>query len=48
MDKTEFQNKSYRAIIGELERLEIQGAYKGNGHHLAQRLCDKLWDEFKE
>ena len=48
MDKIEFQNKTYRVMIGELERLEHHGIYKGNGHHLAQRLSDMLWTEFKE
>lgn len=48
MNKVEFQNKTYKAIIGELERLEHMGIYKGNGHHLAQALSDMLWEEFKE
>jgi len=48
IEKNEFQNKTYKAIIAELERLEIQGIYKGNGHHLAQRLCEMLWSEFKD
>ena len=31
-------NQIYQGLIGECERLEAVGAYKGNGHHLAQRL----------
>lgn len=31
-------NKIYKSVIGECESLEHRGAYKGNGHHLAQRL----------
>ncbi len=48
MDKNEFQNKAYNAMIEHLEMLEFQGKYKGNGHHLAQRLCEMLWSEFKD
>jgi DNA-binding HxlR family transcriptional regulator len=32
------ENDVYASIIGELERLEREGSYRGNGHHLAQRL----------
>jgi DNA-binding MarR family transcriptional regulator len=31
-------NKIYQGLIGECEKLEYEGVYKGNGHHLAQRL----------
>lgn len=47
MEKNIFQNKTYRAMIRELERLEHMGIYKGNGHHLAQKLSDLLWKEFE-
>jgi hypothetical protein len=30
----------YQAIIAECERLEREGKYTGNGHHLAQRLAE--------
>ena len=35
-------NKIYKALIGECERLEYEGKYKGNGHHLAQRLVKNV------
>ena len=47
MEEHIFKNKAYRSIFGELERLEHVGAYRGNGHHLAQNLASLLWDEFK-
>lgn len=47
MDENVFKNKAYKAIAGELERLEHIAAYRGNGHHLAQNLASLLWDEFK-
>lgn len=47
-NETDFKNTSYRAMIEELERLEHDGMYKGNGHHLAQRLVEMLYNEFKE
>lgn len=31
-------NQVYKGLIGECEKLEAEGKYKGNGHHLAQRL----------
>lgn len=46
-DETDFKNTAYKAIIGELELLEANGMYKGNGHHLAQRLVEMLITEFK-
>ena len=48
MDETRFKNKAYEAMIEELERLEHKGAYRGNGHHLAQRLASMLWDKFSD
>jgi len=48
MEKNEFQNKVYKVLIDELERLEYMGTYRGNGHHLTQKLCDLLWKEFKD
>lgn len=47
MDENVFKNKAYKAIAGELERLEHIAAYRGNGHHLAQNLASLLWDEFR-
>jgi hypothetical protein len=48
MEKNIFQNKAYKAITCHLEKLEFEGKYKGNGHHLSQKLCDLLWEEFKD
>lgn len=36
--KPPIENKIYMAIIGICEGREASGAYKGNGHHLAQEL----------
>ena len=41
----DLRNIAYRAIIKECERIEHTGKYKGNGHHLAQRLADMMADE---
>lgn len=46
LDKTLFKNTAYRAMISELEGLEHDGKYKGNGHHLTQRLVELLVKEF--
>lgn len=35
-------NKIYKGIITECEKLENEGSYKGNGHHLAQRLTSMI------
>ncbi len=32
------ENKVYQSLVGYLENLEHDGMYKGNGHHLAQKL----------
>ena len=45
LSKTAFQNTLYRSMIGELERLEHEGRFKGNGHHLAQRIGDMVYEE---
>ena len=42
VDKTDFENAMYKAIIQELEQLEHSGKYQGNGHHLAQRLIGMI------
>ena len=47
IDESGFKNIAYKSIIQELERLEHNGTYKGNGHHLAQRLVTMLYEEFK-
>lgn len=48
LNETRFKNKTYAAIIGEIERLEHKDAYRGNGHHLAQRLVDMLYAAFED
>jgi hypothetical protein len=35
----------YQAIIGECERMEREGCYRGNGHHLAQRLATMVLEK---
>ena len=37
-EKNPIENKIYMAIIGHCEEMEHKGVYRGNGHHLAQRL----------
>lgn len=32
------ENEIYASLIGTCEKLEADGIYKGNGHHLAQKL----------
>lgn len=36
--KQPIENKIYASIIGLCEELESKKTYKGNGHHLAQKL----------
>ena len=45
MSADDFRNVAYRAILEECEHIEHIGKYKGNGHHLAQRLADMVSDE---
>jgi len=45
LSKTAFQNTLYKSMIGELEQLEHVGSFQGNGHHLAQRLIDMIYNE---
>jgi len=40
-------NEVYAAIIKECEYLEQQKIYKGNGHHLAQRLTEMITNKFE-
>lgn len=46
-EDTADENDVYAAIIGETERLEHEGIYKGNGHHLAQRLTAMIMEKLK-
>ena len=36
------ENKIYLSIIGFCEERENEGSYRGNGHHLAQKLTVKV------
>lgn len=36
------ENDFYNSVIGLCEQLEGEGIYKGNGHHLAQKLVTCL------
>lgn len=36
--KPPIENKIYASIVGSCEDMEFKKIYKGNGHHLAQRL----------
>lgn len=36
------ENRIYKAIIRECEEMEHNGNYRGNGHHLAQRLTQMV------
>lgn len=40
--KQPIENKIYASIIGLCEELESKKTYKGNGHHLAQKLTVKI------
>lgn len=46
LDKTLFENVVYGSILEECEGMEHEGKYKGNGHHLAQRLCNLISSRF--
>ncbi len=41
-NKTIIENRVYAAVIGHCEEMEHKGQYKGNGHHLAQRLSSMV------
>ena len=48
LNKNDFQNLLYKELIIELEGAENKGKYKGNAHHLTQRLCDNIWKKLTE
>lgn len=41
-DESDFKNKLYDILIRELQPLEHNGKYKGNSHHLTQRLTEQI------
>ena len=48
MQKNDFENIAYKAMLGKFEELEHEGKYIGNGHHLYQKVCSLLWNEFEQ
>ena len=48
LNETRFKNKTYDTVLPVLEQLEHDEQLIKNGHHMAQRLCDMLWDAFKD
>lgn len=38
----ELKNAVYKSVLGICERIEHDGSYKGNGHHLAQKITDEV------
>lgn len=42
LDETNLKNVIYKEIIQILEPLESKGKYKGNAHHLAQNIVEKV------
>lgn len=46
-DEAKFGNSIWRSIIRELEVLERENKYKGNGHHLSQTLIELIQKEFE-
>jgi len=47
INETDFKNIIYRGMIGELDRREDCGLYKGNAHHLAGHLSDEIWAAYQ-
>lgn len=45
IDKTSFENSIYRSVIQKIEKLESDGKYNGNGHHLAQNVVELISNE---
>jgi hypothetical protein len=42
MDKNELSNAVYKAVLGICEGVENDKTYLGNGHHLAQKITEKV------
>lgn len=43
-DKNDLKNLIYNSVVQILQPLEAIDKYKGNSHHLAQEICEKLAD----
>lgn len=41
-DETDLKNLIYKETIQIVEPLEHEGMYKGNAHHLTQKIVDKV------
>ena len=41
-NKKSTESRVYLAVIGHCEEMEKKGQYRGNGHHLAQRLSSMV------
>lgn len=41
-NENDFKNKLYDTLIRKLQPLEHNGKYKGNSHHLTQRLTEQI------
>ena len=47
LDSAHFKSTLWKSMIRELEVLEREGKYKGNGHHLTQNLVELIDKMFK-
>jgi hypothetical protein len=45
MEQNELENLIYNAIITSCEEMEAIKIYKGNSHHLAQKISSKVANE---
>lgn len=48
MEENELKNIVYKATCPHFEWLESKHLYSGNGHHLAQKVCNLVWDNYKK
>lgn len=46
MEENELKNIVYKATCPHFEWLESKHFYNGNGHHLAQKVCNLVWDNY--
>lgn len=48
MDINDLQNKVYYETVKITEGREANGSYRGNGHHLAQEICEAIMNMLKD
>ena len=48
MKEIEVKNLVYQATFALFEHLEHNKRYQGNGHHLAQRVCELVWLKYSD